>query len=209
MNSPNSVQSRSDYHHHPMDTSTTAYPLNLPIPVDLFVSKKHPGLTRGDIGFADSSGDVVFRAVKRQTSSSSRSSSSSSTKRLLLDSSGNTLVSMSRQHTGQWICFKGDSSEEKDLIFRVKRTLNTLSRTEFDVLLAGDNRGDAASDFQMKGSPFQKSCTIYRGDSIVAETSLMYKLRQIFVRRNKFRLTIFPGPVDSAFVVALVVIFFD
>ncbi|TXG69640.1 hypothetical protein EZV62_004575 [Acer yangbiense] len=184
-------------------TSTSTYPPNLPIPVDLFVSKKHPGLTRGEIGFADSSGDVVFRVLKRH------SSSSSSSKKLLVDSSGNSLVSVYHQHKGQWLGFKGDSNEEKDLIFRVKRTLNTLTRTEFDVFLVGENRGDTASEFQMKGCPFQKSCTIYRNDLIVAETGLMYKLRQIFVRRNKFRLTIFPGSVDTAFIVALVVIFFD
>ncbi|KAK3218983.1 hypothetical protein Dsin_012953 [Dipteronia sinensis] len=189
-----------------MDTASTSistYPPNLPIPVDLFVSKKHPGLKRGEIGFADSSGDVVFRVLKRH------SSSSSSSKRLLVDSSGNSLVSMYHQHEGQWLGFKGDSGEEKDLIFRVKRTLNTHTRTEFDVFLVGENQGDTASKFQMKGCPFQKSCTIYRSDSIVAQTSLMYKLRQIFVRRNKFRLTIFPGSVDAALVVALVVIFFD
>ncbi|KAK2652873.1 hypothetical protein Ddye_012729 [Dipteronia dyeriana] len=185
-------------------TSTSTYPLNLPIPVDLFASKKHPGLTRGEIGFADSSGDVVFRVFKRHSSSSS-----SSSKRLLVDSSGNSLVSVYHQHKGQWLGFKGDSSEEKDLIFRVKRTLNTLTRTEFAVFLVGENRGDTASEFQMKGCPFQKSCTIYRSDSIVAQTSLMYKLRQIFVRRKKFRLTIFPGSVDTAFIVALVIIFFD
>lgn len=39
------------------------------------------------------------------------------------------------------------------------------------------------------------------------QTSLMHKLRQICVRRNKFRLTMFPGSVDPPLVVALVVIF--
>uniref|UniRef100_A0A803PV45 Reverse transcriptase domain-containing protein n=1 Tax=Cannabis sativa TaxID=3483 RepID=A0A803PV45_CANSA len=45
------------------------------------------------------------------------------------------------------------------------------------------------------------------GNAIRVMTSLMYKLNQIFVKRGKFRLTIFPGSVDHAFVVALIVIF--
>ncbi|KAG7037029.1 Protein LURP-one-related 7 [Cucurbita argyrosperma subsp. argyrosperma] len=61
----------------------------------------------------------------------------------------------------------------------------------------------------MKGFPFQRSCTVYKGNAIVAQTSLMHKLHQICVRRGRFRLTIFPGTVDPSLIVALIVIFFD
>ena len=40
------------------------------------------------------------------------------------------------------------------------------------------------------------------------QTSLMHKLGQIYVRRSKFQLTMFPGFVDPALIVALVVILF-
>ena len=43
-----------------MATWTPVYPAAVPIPVDLFVSKKHPGLN-GDWGFADSLGNIVFK----------------------------------------------------------------------------------------------------------------------------------------------------
>lgn len=39
------------------------------------------------------------------------------------------------------------------------------------------------------------------------QSSLMYKLHQIYVGRGKFRLTIFPGTIDRALIVALFVIF--
>ncbi|XP_076928279.1 protein LURP-one-related 7-like [Bidens hawaiensis] len=106
---------------------------------------------------------------------------------------------------------EGFSSEVNDPIFRVERTTNTLTRVEFQVFLKnGDNNNNKNSDFKMRGSPFFRSCTIYKGDSIVAQTSLMYKLgiQNVLVPRNRFRLTIFPGYADHAFIVALTVVFF-
>ncbi|XP_022729933.1 protein LURP-one-related 7 [Durio zibethinus] len=181
-------------------TSAPIHPANLPIPVDLFVSKKHPALPRGVLGFADSSGKIIFR-VNRQSSKSS-----SDDKIVLLDSAGNPLFSIYRHQDGSWQGFKGDG-DEKDLIFKVQRILNKFTRTELEVFLVAENQGESTCDFKFKGCHFQRSCTIYKGDSIVAQTSLMHKLRQIYVRRNKFRLTMFPGSEDPALIVALVVIF--
>nr|XP_028948755.1 uncharacterized protein LOC114821082 [Malus domestica] len=45
--------------------------------------------------------------------------------------------------------------------------------------------------------------------SLFPLTSLMYKLHQLMPKRENFRLTIFPGPVDRALVAALIVIFLD
>lgn len=64
-----------------MDSSNPIQTAIAPIPVDLFISKKHPGLTRGEIGFADSSGNIVFK-VNRQSSS----------KTVVLNSAGNPLI---------------------------------------------------------------------------------------------------------------------
>ncbi|CAL5353226.1 unnamed protein product [Camellia sinensis] len=211
---------------------------NLQIAIDLFVSKKRHGVTRGGgLRFKDSSGNLVFR-VERQ-------SHKSALKRVLFDASGNPLIYIHRNQivfgyellsgkglpvlggkgihgevknvtvlhhlrNGSWQGFKRDNSEEV-MIFRVERTLNALFRTELDVFPVGENGEESKSDFKMKGSPFHRSCTIYSGNSIMAQTSLMYKLgiQKVLVPRHRFRLTIFPGFVDHAFVVALIVIFFD
>ncbi|KAL5580601.1 hypothetical protein UlMin_013043 [Ulmus minor] len=173
----------------------------VPIPVDLFVSKKHPGLDHGDLCFVNSDGNMVYKATRP---SSLKSSSSSN--RILLDAAGNPLILMCYNHNGCWQCFKGDGVN-KEMIARVQRTKNTLTRTELEVFVLGENGEEATPDFKVKGFPFQRSCTIYKGNQIVAQTSLMYKLNQLFVKRGKFRLTIFPGSVDHTLVVALVVIF--
>uniref|UniRef100_A0A1J3DZA0 Protein LURP-one-related 7 n=1 Tax=Noccaea caerulescens TaxID=107243 RepID=A0A1J3DZA0_NOCCA len=162
------------------------------IPVDLFVSKKLPGLSPGDLGFADSSDQLVFILRK-----------SSSTLKYLLDSSGVPLFSISRLHNGMWELHKGDVEKRKELVLTVKRTSNRFSKIELEVSFAGES----SQHLVIKGCPFQKSCTIYSQDSIVAQTSLMYKLRQIYVGRSKFRLTIFPGSVDHSLVVAMVAVF--
>ncbi|CAL5426950.1 unnamed protein product [Camellia sinensis] len=186
-----------------MDFAAPEFQANLQIAIDLFVSKKRHGVTRGGgLRFKDSSGNLVFR-VERQ-------SHKSTLKRVLYDASGNPLIYIHRNQNGSWQGFKRDNSEEV-MIFRVERTLNALFRTELDVFPVGENGEESKSDFKMKGSPFHRSCTIYSGNSIMAQTSLMYKLgiQKVLVPRHRFRLTIFPGFVDHAFVVALIVIFFD
>ncbi|MBA0764085.1 hypothetical protein Gotri_013456 [Gossypium trilobum] len=183
-----------------------------PIPVDLFVSEKHPSLPRGLLAFADSSGNILFRL-------NSLSHHPKKTLRIL-DSAGNPLISIYRHHfprskctyvswlkDGSWQGFKGDDGQ-KDLIFQVQRVSNKFARTELEAFLVAENhRGELTCDFKVKGCHFQRSCTIYNGDSIVAQTSLMHKLRQIYVSRRKFQLTMFPSFVDPALIVAVVVIF--
>ncbi|XP_071694912.1 protein LURP-one-related 7-like [Rutidosis leptorrhynchoides] len=110
-----------------------------------------------------------------------------------------------------WHGYRKDSSEPKDIMFKVERTMNTFNKVEFEVLLNNANSDDPKkSIFKMRGSPFYRSCTIYNGETIVAHTSLMYKhgIRNVIVPRNKFRLTIFPGYADHDFIFALAVIFF-
>lgn len=67
-----------------------------------------------------------------------------------------------------WRGFKGNG-EEREVMFTVDKTVDEFSRTEFRVILAGENNEDAKTEFLMKGSPFKRACTIYKGDSIVAQ----------------------------------------
>ncbi|XP_024967298.1 protein LURP-one-related 7 [Cynara cardunculus var. scolymus] len=180
------------------------------IPIDLFVSKKNPRhriITSSgfSLRFTDSSANLVFSVDPP----SIRGSPAPPTfiKRLLTDASGNLLISIAHKQKAMWQGFREDSSEEKDVIFRVERTIKTLTRLEFQVFLPNNK-----SDLKMRGSPFYRSCTIYNGDSVLAQTSLMYKLglqKKLLVPRNRFRLTIFPdGYAHRALIVALTAIFF-
>ncbi|XP_011080761.1 protein LURP-one-related 7 isoform X2 [Sesamum indicum] len=182
-------------------------PANFQIPFDLFVSKKNKGLgSPGNLRFTDSAGNSVYTV--RKLSHKSADNRPDYTKKLLLDSSGDTLFTINRK--GSWQGFRGND-EEKNLIFIVDKTLDELTRTEFKILLLGENNRDSKTELQMKGCPFKRACTIYKDDSIVAETSLMYKLGigKIFVPRNRFRVTIFPGFNDHCLVASLIVIYFD
>ncbi|XP_039017321.1 protein LURP-one-related 7-like isoform X2 [Hibiscus syriacus] len=145
-------------------TSAPIFPANTPIPIDLFVSKKHPGLPRGVIEFTDYSENIVYR-VNRQFPKSS-----SNGKAVLLDSAGNPLFSLYPHHDGSWQGFKGDEGD-KDLIFKVQRIVTKLTRTELEVFLVAENQGqgELTCDFKVIGCHFQRSCTIYKGDSIVAQ----------------------------------------
>ncbi|XP_065847930.1 protein LURP-one-related 7 [Euphorbia lathyris] len=186
-----------------MDASSLCDPTSNQIPIDLFVSKKHPGLSRGDLGFADSCGNLLFR-VKIISSRHS-----SSRKWAVINQLGTTLISIHRRPNGNWHCYKGDSEGEKELVFKVQRTVNEFCRTELEVSFVKESSGEFTSDLKVKGCVFQRSFTIYAENSVIAQGSLMYKLHQILVRRSAFRLTIFPGSLDHSLVVALVVIFLD
>ncbi|KAL4033194.1 hypothetical protein IC575_006280 [Cucumis melo] len=169
----------------------------LPIPIDLFLSKEHPHY------LTNSSGDIIYKINRHAFKSSS-------VDKILLPhaDAADPLISIFRVNKESWEGFKGDVGEE-NLLFKVQRTLNKLRRTEFSVFLVGGNLDDPNTSFEMKVWPFQRSCTVYSGNTIVAQTSLMHKLHQIWVRRGRFRLTIFPSSVDPALIVALIVIFFD
>ncbi|CAA0842374.1 Protein LURP-one-related 7 [Striga hermonthica] len=192
-----------------ISSDETPYPANCPIPFDLFVSKKYKGLGQlGNLRFTDSVGTLVY-SVQKLTRNSAGSGDARCVK-LLLDSSGNTLFSINRVSKRSWQAFRGNC-EDKDLIFHVNKTVDKYTRTEFKILLAGEYNNDPKTELHMKGSPFKRACTIYKDDSIVAETSLMHKLgiEKIFVPRSRFRVTIFPGSADPPIVASLIVIYFD
>ncbi|XP_059300683.1 protein LURP-one-related 7 [Lycium ferocissimum] len=195
-----------------MGTTTTPeeWPPDGQFPFDLFISKKYKYFWDvGNIQFTDSVGNLFFRVDRGQPPDSLARNTQS--QKLILDASDNTLIRLVRLVKGSWQGFMVGDTEEKELLFSVNRTLNTFTKLEFDIFL-GDKHGEgAAADLKMTGSALRRSCTIYKGNSIVAETSLMYTLgfRKYFIPRNRFRVTIFPGFAELSLVVALVVIFFD
>lgn len=58
-------------------------------------------------------------------------------------------------------------------MFKVQRILNKFTRTELEVFLVAENQcedqGELSCDFKVTGCHFQRSCTIYQADSIVAQ----------------------------------------
>jgi len=68
-----------------------------------------------------------------------------------------------------WELHKGDVEKRKDLVLTVKRTSKRFSKTESEVSFAGES----SENLVIKGVPFQKSCTIYSQDSIVAQVKIL------------------------------------
>ncbi|XP_026384616.1 protein LURP-one-related 7-like [Papaver somniferum] len=163
------------------------HPLTSPIPVDLFVSKKRLSL---NLKFNDACGNLVFRVDDNHYSVYSNSG---------------------RDTGGGWEGF----GSEGQLIFKVEKKFVSKWKGEIELEVFPVSNGvaaaakDAEDVIKVKGSPFHRSCTIYRGNSIMAQTSLLYKLGKLTTGRRKFRVTMFPGLVDQALIVALIVIFFD
>ncbi|KAJ6871534.1 hypothetical protein NC652_037015 [Populus alba x Populus x berolinensis] len=96
---------------------------------------------------------------------------------------------------GRWEVFRGESTEQKDLLFSVKQSsLFQLVSSKLHVFLPS-NTTESVPDFRIEGAFIDSSCTIYLGNSntIVAQVS------------SKPVLTVSPN-VDYAFIIVLVVI---
>lgn len=68
--------------------------------------------------------------------------------------------------------FRGESTDSKDVIFRVKNTSPIPYKAKLDVFLAKEN----VCDFKVKGSWSERSCVVYAGDSdtIVAQVRISF-----------------------------------
>lgn len=185
------------------------FPATWQIPTDLKIYRGKLVFNRSDMTVRDAYGNSLYRVSARYFSRSSSSSSffpSSRRVRTLSDSDGNPLLSAVHSNNG-WQCFRGNSWEREDLVFTVKSLSDSQFGAELNVFLSGKELEDQIPNFRLKGSPFKRSCTIYSGDSIVAQTNPLYKLGKVIYSRHKFRLTVYPG-VDHALVIAMLVTFF-
>lgn len=74
----------------------------------------------------------------------------------------------------RWQAFRGESTEEKDLIFQLKRSSLIQFKTKLDVFLAHNTKEDVC-DFKVKGSWLERSCIVYAGESntIVAQVRIL------------------------------------
>ncbi|TXG58922.1 hypothetical protein EZV62_016751 [Acer yangbiense] len=95
-----------------------------------------------------------------------------------------------------------------NLVLRVKGLLfpGRRLKTELDVYLA-NNITVYVSDFKVKGSWLEQSCTVYAGESntIYAQMYKKHGIRSILIGKDKFMVTVYPN-VNYAFIVALIVI---
>ncbi|CAN1134238.1 Protein LURP-one-related 15 [Linum perenne] len=106
----------------------------------------------------------------------------------------------------RWQAYRGDSKDNKDLLFTVRKSSMMQLRTELAVFLAGNTK-EEVPDFRVKGSFHQSSCVIYLGNTnkIIAQMYRGHSMATMLFEADHFRVTIYPN-VDYAFIVSLVVI---
>lgn len=134
----------------------------------------------------------------------------------------------------RWQVFRGEGTNPENLSFSVKKSKLLQLKTELDVIMAGHPNEDEC-DFKIKGSYFERSCTVYLGnsDTILAQvrtfelipinflvfcfidgsTSIYcelqmrrkYTVKNVILGKDTFSVTVYPN-VDFAFIVSLIVI---
>ncbi|RDX61062.1 Protein LURP-one-related 14, partial [Mucuna pruriens] len=130
-------------------------------------------------------------------------------KRLMRDAAGSPILTMREKINlvtlrHRWMVHRGKSLEEKDLIFGVQRSHPLDMKPRLDVFMA-TNINEFISSFQLVGSHIDKSCKVYKGETMIAEVIDAYPRSNISKWTESFRVKINAG-VDYAFIVALLVI---
>ncbi|GAU17200.1 hypothetical protein TSUD_178300 [Trifolium subterraneum] len=170
----------------PLPTTIIGPQYCAPYPLELAVVKKVLTISDGNFAVTDVNGNIVFK-VKGSF--------------LTLRDRRVLIVTMH----DQWKAYRGESTNSKDLIFTLKRSSLIQFKTKLDVFLAS-NKTDVC-DFKVKGSWFERSCTVYAGESnnIVAQMHKKHTVKSLLIGKDHFMVTVYPN-VDYAFIVALIVI---
>ncbi|TYG56908.1 hypothetical protein ES288_D08G101000v1 [Gossypium darwinii] len=130
-----------------------------PQPVDLAAVRKVLTITEGNFAVTDINGNIMFKIKGKFFSIHDR--------RLLTDAAGNPVCTLRPKIMtvhDRWQVFRGESTEEKDLIFTVKRSSMIQLKTKLHVFLATNPKEDVC-DFRVEGSWLERSCIIYSGES--------------------------------------------
>ncbi|KAK1351538.1 hypothetical protein POM88_054225 [Heracleum sosnowskyi] len=172
-----------------------------PNQVDLTIVRKMMSISRGNFGVTDTNGNIMFKVKGKVMSLRTR--------RVLLDAAGTPIVSFQKKIMSMhstWKVYRGDSNDSKDLLFTVRKSSLFQFKTQLDVFLASNTSKDNR-DFKIKGSWFEKSCTIYAGNSstVIAQMHKKHSFSSFVLGKDKFAVTVYPH-VDYAFITALVVI---
>uniref|UniRef100_A0A0D6R3E9 Protein LURP-one-related 15 n=1 Tax=Araucaria cunninghamii TaxID=56994 RepID=A0A0D6R3E9_ARACU len=170
-----------------------------PYPIELTVQQKAISFSGGDFTVTDSGGNVVFKVAGKVMSLHDR--------RVLQDAAGNPLLTLKQKTFTMhrtWEAYRGNSSDQQNFLFTARKSSMIQLKTALDVFLAG-NKDEKHTDFHVKGSFLERSCTIYRGDRIVAEMKRKHTVTNVLLGKDTFVVVMQPG-IDYAFIVALIVL---
>ncbi|KAG8067696.1 hypothetical protein GUJ93_ZPchr0005g15606 [Zizania palustris] len=170
------------------------------VPVDFKVVQKRLWASGGDMEVWDASGGLAFRFA----------TATAGLGRSLLDAAGGVLFTVrSSVETGEWQAFRGNSLEHKDIIYMAKMISVSSNQKEVHVFMQPrSNFEDMKPSYRLVGNTSRRACTVISGDSIVSQSSLLYKLKKVAYSRRKFRVTVYPGN-DHILVMAMIMTFLE
>ncbi|KAG5584986.1 hypothetical protein H5410_045420 [Solanum commersonii] len=170
-------------------------------PLQLFIKKKVYFLGGHGYEVKDDIGNIVFTI--ENVLGFFRS------KLIVFDAANVPILTLKSKHFtwhSRWQTFKGDSTDEKDLIFSAKNSSMFQFTRKLDIFLA-HNLSEQVSDFRMKPSYMESNCDIFAGQSstLIAQMDKKYTAGSVFLGRDKFMVKV-NSNVDHAFIVSLIVI---
>ncbi|TYJ21898.1 hypothetical protein E1A91_A08G092800v1 [Gossypium mustelinum] len=170
-----------------------------PQPVDLAVVRKVLTISEGKFAVSDINGNIMFITKGKIFSIHDRSV-------FVVQSFSDIALFQIMTVHDRWQVFRRESTEEKDLIFTVKRSSMIQLKIKLHVFLA-TNPKENVCDFRVEGSWLERSCIIYSGESntILAQMHKKHSVESVLLGKDKFMVTVYPN-VDYAFVVALIAI---
>ncbi|XP_015170044.1 protein LURP-one-related 10-like [Solanum tuberosum] len=172
-----------------------------PQPLQIFIKKKVYFLGGHEYEVKDDNGNMVFTI--KNVLGFFRS------KLIVFDAANLPILTLKIKPLtwhGRWQTFKGDSTDEKDLIFSAKNSSIFQFTRNLDIFLA-NNISEQVCDFKMKSSYMDSNCDIFVGQSstLIAQMDKKYTAGSVFLGRDKFMVKV-NSNVDHAFIVSLIVI---
>ncbi|KAG8373495.1 hypothetical protein BUALT_Bualt11G0030100 [Buddleja alternifolia] len=168
--------------------------------IHLTIFRKFLAVTDGNFVVIDENNNVMFKVIDKLVTIHDR--------HLLVDAAGVPILTFKKKILSahkRWLVFRGDSSDNADLIFSAKKSSIIQLKTELDVFLSG-NEDENSWDFKVIGSWLKRSCYIYNKDStLIAQMHKKHTVGSIVLGKDTFGVTVNPQ-VDCAFIVAIVVI---
>ncbi|KAH6769330.1 LURP-one-like protein [Perilla frutescens var. frutescens] len=184
---------------HPVSVVSPSF--CFPHPIDLAITRKFWKIGTGNFAVNDVRGNLIFKVEEPLFTFRE--------KRVILDAAGRPIVTLrenAMSRHSRWKVFRGDSTDDKDLIFSGRRSSMFQWKTKLNVFLA-NNKSEDVCDYKVRGSWSERSCKVYVGDSstIIAQMHKKTSAASIFLGKDKFMVTVYPN-IDHAFIVALIVI---
>ncbi|KAE8694937.1 hypothetical protein F3Y22_tig00110762pilonHSYRG00019 [Hibiscus syriacus] len=151
----------------------------VPNPVELKIQQTVFTIAENYLDIVDDNGNPIFKVRDKLFSVHNR--------RVLFDAAGIPLVSLRQKISSvhrRWKVFRGESEGAVDFLFSVKksslilRRMKTRTATSLDIFLAS-NTSESRPDFKIIENWCRSNCTVFHGDTIIAEFPRLGKLLMI------------------------------